>query len=180
MLSDPDAHGHRGPPRSTGASTAAPVENPVDPQGLGRVQVSVPDVLGRGTMAWAMPALPYGGSGKGFFAIPPQGANVWVEFERGDPDYPIWTGCFWDLGTSPVDAPPIAHTKVVLKSEKLLIDVNELAPTPHVFKLEVDAGTGKAAIEVTPAGLKLSFGGSTIELTQAGVMINGTNLVVMK
>ena len=29
--------------------------------------------------------------------IPPIGAGVWVEFEQGDPDYPIWVGCFWGL-----------------------------------------------------------------------------------
>ena len=24
--------------------------------------------------------------------------GVWVEFEQGDPDYPIWTGCYWGIG----------------------------------------------------------------------------------
>ena len=33
--------------------------------------------------------------------IPPVGANVWVEFEGGDPDYPIWSGCFWGTGEVP-------------------------------------------------------------------------------
>ena len=44
---------------------------------------------------WALPAVPYAGDGVGFFMIPPIGASVWIEFEHGDPDYPIWTGCFW-------------------------------------------------------------------------------------
>lgn len=156
------------------------VENPVDVQGMGRVQVSVPDVFARGTLAWAMPCTQYGGNGRGLFAVPPKGTNVWVEFERGDPDYPIWSGCFWDAGTAPVDAPPTAHTKTVLKTDKLLLDVNELTPAPHVFKLEVDTGTEKATIEAGPAGLKLAFSGSTIELTASGVSINGSNLVVTK
>ncbi|MEZ4769135.1 MAG: phage baseplate assembly protein V [Caldilineales bacterium] len=30
----------------------------------------------------------------GLFAVPPVGANVWIEFEAGDPDYPIWAGGF--------------------------------------------------------------------------------------
>ena len=47
------------------------------------------------------------GDGVGFFAMPPTGANVWVEFEGGDPDYPIWTGCFW--GTGEVPAQPAAR-----------------------------------------------------------------------
>ena len=77
------------------------VEYNLDPQQLGRVQVSCPAVLGEGSLSWAMPCAPYGGAGVGFFAIPPTGANVWVEFEGGDPDYPIYSGCFWGLGEVP-------------------------------------------------------------------------------
>jgi len=71
------------------------VEENVDPLNLGRIQVSVPAVLREGKLSWAMPCVPYAGPGVGFFAIPPVSANVWVEFEGGDPDYPIWAGCFW-------------------------------------------------------------------------------------
>ena len=43
----------------------------------------------------------------GFFALPPVGAKVWIEFEGGDTDYPIWTGCFWTDGQIPTgDAEP--------------------------------------------------------------------------
>ena len=64
------------------------VTNNVDPQQLGRVQVSVPSVLG--APAFALPCfLP------GLFALPQVGDNVWVEFEGGDPGFPIWTGCFF-------------------------------------------------------------------------------------
>ena len=51
-----------------------------------------------------MPCAPFAGSGVGFFALPPVGANVWVEFEGGDPDYPIWSGCFWGAGEVPAHA----------------------------------------------------------------------------
>ena len=47
------------------------VVNNLDPMQLGRVQVSVPAILGEGRMSWAMPCTPYAGSGVGFFAIPP-------------------------------------------------------------------------------------------------------------
>lgn len=66
-----------------------------DPLHLGRVQVSVPAIYGSGQQSWALPCSPYAGADIGFFAIPPVGSNIWVEFEGGDPDYPIWTGCFW-------------------------------------------------------------------------------------
>jgi hypothetical protein len=66
-----------------------------DPLHLGRIQVKVPAVFGTGQSSWAMPCTPYAGKDLGWFAIPPVNSNVWVEFEGGDPDYPIWTGCFW-------------------------------------------------------------------------------------
>ena len=63
------------------------VTNNVDPEMRGRIQVQVPAVLGEGRNSWALPATPYGGDGVGFFAIPPIGANVWVEFEGGNPGH---------------------------------------------------------------------------------------------
>ena len=81
------------------------VVNNIDPLQQGRVQVSVPAVLGDATLGWAMPCVAVRRArASGFFAVPPVGANVWVEFEGGDPDYPIWTGCFWGIGEVPADA----------------------------------------------------------------------------
>lgn len=59
-----------------------------------RLKVRVPAVLGTLEL-WAMPCVPYAGPQVGFHALPPEGAGVWVEFEGGDPSFPIWTGCFW-------------------------------------------------------------------------------------
>ena len=64
----------------------------------GRVQVSVPAVLGDGQLSWAEACVPYAGDSVGLFVVPPVGANVWVEFEGGDPAYPILGGCFWGPG----------------------------------------------------------------------------------
>ena len=66
----------------------------VDPQNMGRLSVTVPDVSNIQTSTWAMPSAALAGSQSGFFAVPPVGSNVWVEFEQGDSDYPIWSGCF--------------------------------------------------------------------------------------
>jgi uncharacterized protein involved in type VI secretion and phage assembly len=75
-----------------------------DPLYLGRVQVVVPAILGEGRQSWAMPCTPYAGPDVGWFAVPPVGANIWVEFEGGDPDYPIWAGCFWGENELPQNA----------------------------------------------------------------------------
>jgi Type VI secretion system/phage-baseplate injector OB domain len=75
-----------------------------DPLHLGRLQVQVPAIFGTETTSWALPCTPYAGKDIGFFTIPPVGANIWVEFEEGDPDYPIWSGCFWGEDELPVAA----------------------------------------------------------------------------
>ncbi|MDJ0729235.1 MAG: phage baseplate assembly protein V [Crocosphaera sp.] len=71
---------------------------------LGRIQVVVPAILGEGRLSWAMPCVPYAGKDIGFFTVPPVGSNIWVEFEGGDIDYPIWSGCFWGENELPKNA----------------------------------------------------------------------------
>lgn len=83
------------------------VVNNVDPMRMARVQVLVPDVTGVALSSWAMPCVPVAGPQMGFYTVPPIGAGVWVEFEQGNPDYPIWTGGFWG---SAAEVPALAQT----------------------------------------------------------------------
>ena len=126
-----------------------------DPMSLGRIQVEVPAVLGSGRQSWAMPCVPYAGKKVGFYAIPPVGANVWVEFEGGDPDYPIWSGCFW--GSNEVPANPALPEVKVFKTEGITLTMSDL-----------DAKKGKFSIEVTKPvvqqPLKLVMDSNGIEL----------------
>ena len=78
------------------------VINNVDPMQLGRIQAQVPDVLGAVASSWAMPCVACGLRKKVGSALPQIGAAVWIEFEHGDPDHPIWTGCFF---TNPAETP---------------------------------------------------------------------------
>jgi len=68
-----------------------------DPEQLGRLKLRVPSVLGNDVVTgWAMPCVPYGGdANQGFLFIPEKDAGVWVEFEEGDLEFPIWVGTFW-------------------------------------------------------------------------------------
>lgn len=68
-----------------------------DPEKLGRLKVAVPSVLGKEVVTgWASPCTPYGGDvGQGFLFIPEKKAGVWIEFEEGDLEFPIWVGSFW-------------------------------------------------------------------------------------
>jgi hypothetical protein len=79
------------------------VSDNADPTSRGRLKVKVPAVLGD-LETWAMPCVPYAGAGVGFYCLPEADTGIWVEFEGGDPSYPIWTGCFWADGELPDDS----------------------------------------------------------------------------
>jgi uncharacterized protein involved in type VI secretion and phage assembly len=66
-----------------------------DPLQLGRIRALVPAVDGM-TTNWALPCTPYAAAPAGLLFLPPVGALVWIEFEAGDPNHPIWSGCFWE------------------------------------------------------------------------------------
>ncbi len=149
------------------------VENNVDPLQQGRMQVSVPAVLGEGTLSWAMPCVPYAGPGVGFFAIPPNGANVWVEFEGGDPNYPIWSGAFWGTGEAPV-VPALAETKI-LKTDTITLKLDDL---PGVGGVTIETALGMK-ITITAMGIEINNGqGGSIKMTGPQVSVNDGALEV--
>ena len=149
------------------------VENNVDPMFLGRIQVSVPAVLGQGSLSWAMPCVPYAGSGVGFFAIPPNGANVWVEFEGGDPDYPIWSGCFW--GTGEVPATPAVDLIKILKTDTATLTLDD---TPGAGGITIETMMG-AKIVINAQGIEITNGqGGTVKMTGPQVSVNNGALEV--
>jgi uncharacterized protein involved in type VI secretion and phage assembly len=154
------------------------IEN-VDPKQTGCIQVSVPAVLGSGTQSWAYPCVPYAGLQTGFFAIPPIGANVWVEFEGGDPDHPIWTGCFWGVGEVPAVAlsspPALAHIAMQTSLQNFLL-ISDAPGAAGGIMLKTTTG---AMISVNETGILISNGqGATIMMNGPTVTINQGALAV--
>jgi len=144
-----------------------------DPRSQGRVRVKAPDVYGEEVSGWAMPAVPYGGKGVGLFLIPPADASVWVEFEHGDPDYPVWAGCFWAEGEVP--AAPAAPEMKVLKTETATITVDDTAGSGGVT-IETKDGM---KIKIDSAGIEINNGsGASVKLKSAKVSINDNALEV--
>lgn len=149
------------------------VLNNIDPMQQGRVQVSCPAVLGDGQLSWAMPCTPYAGNQVGLFMVPPVGANVWVEFEGGDPDYPIIGGCFWGTGEVPA-APAVAEMKVI-KTDGATITLNDL---PGAGGITIETTTG-LKISMNVGGIELTTGqGASVKLTGPQVSINNGALEV--
>lgn len=148
------------------------VSNNIDPNQMGRLQVQVPAVYGSNTMNWAMPSVPYAGPSEGFYMIPPVGANVWVEFEGGSIDAPIWSGCFWGQGDCPGDTP---YTKV-LKTPVATLTLDEMNPSAPV----VIETTGGNRITITAQGITLEgASGAKIEMSGPQVSVNSGALEVM-
>jgi hypothetical protein len=154
------------------------VENNIDPLMLGRVQVSVAAVLGDGTLAWALPCVPYGGSGVGLFAVPPVGANIWVEFEGGNPEQPIWSGCFWGVGEVP--ATPAVPQMKVFKTDCITLQMSDL-PGIGGFTLKVGSPAVPVPLTLTmdAGGIKLALAAFSIALSATGVSINDGALEVI-
>lgn len=147
------------------------VVNNVDPMLIGRVQVAVPSVLGDGTLSWAMPCAPFSGIAEGMYAVPSIGASVWVEFEGGNADFPIYTGGFWGDGQSPAIPPGPLTTTIARLGASITIDA-----TPGAGGLTILVGPPVADTPMTmmfnAAGITMTCGASSILLSPASVTIN--------
>ena len=144
-----------------------------DPLMLGRVKARVPDVLGEEESGWATPCVPYAGAGVGLFLVPPVDGSVWIEFEHGDPDYPIWAGCFWAQGELP--ATPATPEIKVLKTDVGTVTLND-QPGAGGITIETTAGM-KIVLNVT--GIEIDDGqGGSVKLTGPQVSVNDGALEV--
>lgn len=148
------------------------VSSNTDPQQRGRLQVKVPDVLDVEDSTWALPSLPYAGKNVGLFLVPPKDALVWVEFEQGDPDYPIWSGCFWAEGDVPAN-PGTADMKV-LKTAAGTLTINDQQGQESIT-IETSGGL---KIVMDQSGISLTNSSQKIAVSDSSVSINDGALEV--
>ncbi len=157
------------------------VINNVDPMQIGRIQAMVPDVSNVIPSSWAMPCLPIAGKQMGTYMVPQIGAGVWVEFEQGDPDFPLWTGCFWGVAAElPVLAlagNPASPNIVLQTGLQNAVVVSDLpGPTGGIM---LKSATG-ATLIVNDTGIYIQNGkGASIVMVGPSVSINEGALVVV-
>ncbi len=155
------------------------VVNNVDPMNIGRLMVQVTDVSLLPS-TWAMPCFPFSGKQMGAWTIPQIGAGVWVEFEQGDPDYPIWSGC-WFSSVAEVPALALAgvpgNPNIVLQSTlQNTVVVSDL--TTPLGGITLKSTTG-ASITVNDTGIYIQNGkGASMIMTGPTVTINNGALVI--
>ncbi len=157
------------------------VVNNVDPMQIGRIQAIVPDVSGVIPTSWAMPCLPGAGINTGVFTVPQIGSGVWIEFEQGDPDQPIWVGGYWGtVAERPVLSqmvPPAVNGFTIQTTLKNGIVVSDIpGPTGGIL---IQTTTG-AMISVSDVGIVISNGkGAVISMLGPTTDINTGALTVV-
>lgn len=156
------------------------VLNNIDPLQTGRLLVQIPDVSNVIPSTWAMPCVPLAGIQMGMHVVPPIGAGVWIEFEQGDQDYPIWVGGFWG---SAAEVPALAlaglpaSPNIVLQTtgQNTLMISDLPGPTGGIM---LKSTTG-AMLLINDIGITISNGkGATITMTGPTVTVNQGALVV--
>ena len=172
-----------GPARYYGKYRGTVIEN-IDPEQIGRVLVLVPQVTGEKPAGWAMPCVPAAGIQAGVFIVPPIGSKVWVEFEQGNPDYPIWTGGFWGsaaevpvFAAAPSAIPPGQNILLQTTGRNMMM-VSDAPPSPASGGIVLKSAGG-ARVVVNDSGIYISNGkAAAITLVGPVVDINNGGLTV--
>ena len=181
-----------------------------DTEQLGRLKLTVPGILGTEVVTgWAMPCIPFGGdANQGFLFIPEVDAGVWVEFEEGDLEFPIWVGTFWSkpdgeselpkpndaegVEESGVQNPPTRKIFKTLKGHTIQLedaDGDEMvivieATNANVIKMDKDGititdGANSNNILLDSSGITVEDkNGNVITMDSSGVTVNASEIKI--
>jgi uncharacterized protein involved in type VI secretion and phage assembly len=144
-----------------------------DPGKRGRIRAKVPELFGDVETGWALACVAYAPKGHGFLALPETADTVWIEFEGGDPSYPVWSGCWWpETGAPTIDSP---HVKIfeTAAGNRIRLDDSEGAE-----RVTIEDKNG-SSIVIDQSGITITKGSMKIVLADAQVSINDDALVVM-
>lgn len=160
------------------------VVNNIDPELRGRILAMVPDVLGLVPSTWCEACVPLTGPTgppMGTYFVPPIGAPVWIEFENGDPSYPVFAGGRF---ASAANVPTLAHAGLPVSPNIVLqtagqntVVVSDLpGPTGGIM---LKSTTG-ATLIVNDTGIYIQNGkGAMLTMVGPTVTVNNGALVVV-
>ncbi len=122
----------------------------------GSIKVSIPSIFGLPSgdeaAVWARPCFPYG-----HFFVPEVGDKVWLAFENGNSQSPVWLGVWYPEGKTPNAAQISPPTKRVIESSQ---------GSMIIFDDE-----GKK--------LTLKVGNNSIEINENGILIDASSKEVI-
>lgn len=154
-----------------------------DPLKMGRIRARVPDVHGDEQSGWAMACMPFAGHGMGFLGLPTVGGGVWIEFEQGDPDFPIWAGSWWPSGDSlpgAAQSPPYKKTVIVTeKGNQVVLDDSsdggimlQIMSGQTSITLKSEGGTDSITVKATGTVTLQTTSGAKIALSATGIELD--------
>lgn len=162
---------------------SAVVKDNRDADKLGILQVSVPTIFPPDELVPARAALPYG-----MFFVPENETQVWVEFEGGDTEFPIWTGVQHLAGTWAPEAaknPPTVRAFKTPGGHLLIFDdtsgsesiVLTDGKNAHELRFNADGitltdGKNQHVITLDSSGIKLTDGRNQHEIELNASAVN--------
>lgn len=147
-----------------------------DPDSLNRLKVEVPEITRN--LVWAFPKSQAGNLKSGQKYLTPNiGDVVFIEFETGDPNFPIWSYCGWAKGQIPPELESLSRYGIITPNgNKIILDdeTNEVKISFRVSENEFHTFT------VSPNKIDIQSP-TPIEITsEKDTNINGENIILNK
>jgi uncharacterized protein involved in type VI secretion and phage assembly len=136
-----------------------------DPESRCRIRATVPALLGEQPCGWAMPSFPWAGAGHGVVMLPAIGSGVWIEFEAGRLDNPIWSGAWWASGQRPEPQGDAVRVIVSEQGHRIVLDDEN-------NELSISHGGGPS-ITLTADEIVLACGGCELRIGASDISLNG-------
>jgi hypothetical protein len=135
-----------------------------DPENLGRIKAEVPAIYEDQQSPWALPAFPFAGQGHGLVLLPEVGDGVWIEFEAGDINRPIWTGCWFASGERPDPAGAKSRLLATSAGHQIVLDEDR-----DQIQLKHPGG---AEITMSASEIVLKLGLCELKITSSEINLN--------
>lgn len=130
------------------------------------LKAKIPAVFGDGgESGWARPCVPFAGPGHGFVFIPEVGDTVWIEFEAGRLDAPIWTGFAWRADQTP-PSPGAEKVRLIATTKGHRISLDEDGDEIAIIH------PGGAKISITASGIALTLGSCSLKISTTEINLN--------
>jgi hypothetical protein len=95
--------------------------------------------------------------------LPEVGSPVWIEFEQGDPDYPVWVGCLWETCAGPALDPAAVVVSTAGGHRVVLSDSNAEIKVVHAGGATVTLSGAGTITVAAPARIDLTAPTITLE-----------------